>query len=101
MVSLSWLSVDPSARNAPINSYSVRCNSSHQFTEVIDSVPSLEAAANEEAWYSLNVTELLPYTVYSCEVYANNSGGAGPVAVTTVQTLQDSELLMSLLVCVC
>ena len=41
--------------------------------------------------YSVNVTELLPYTMYLCIVYGNNSGGAGPNTTATVWTLQDSK----------
>ncbi len=90
-VSLRWRSIEESARNAIINTYSINCNYSQQI-KTIDAIPSIES--NEEAWYSINITGFLPYTMYQCSVYANNSGGAGPNATDIVQTLQDSKLIV-------
>lgn len=90
-VMLRWRSIREEARNAPITSYSISCNSSHP-THHVDPNPLLEDPDNEEAEYAVNITDLLPYTMYQCKLYANNSGGAGPVVMAGVRTFEDSEL---------
>ena len=92
-LSASW-SV-PIPKNGIITGYSVYCNTSANQSypeQVIGSnVPTIISVVNGTT-LAVTLTELNPYTQYSCYVTANTSMGEGsPSTILTVQTLQSGN----------
>lgn len=80
-VDLNWSPPDELLQNGQILSYSVSC--SFIGNNSFDTVDT-----------ALSISDLDPYTTYTCNVSAVNVVGAGPVRTCSFTTAQDSKLLL-------
>ena len=84
-ITFSWLPPLIHLRNGNITHYSLRCS----YDNSTDTI-TLEDLQIQDTTYLLS--NLLPYTYYSCNVSASTSGGEGPSAIIVVRTYEDSKI---------
>ena len=75
-VDLNWSPPEKSLQNGQILNYNVNCSQIQQYCTF---------------QLTISVTDLFPYTSYSCDVSAVNIAGEGPAATCSFTTAQDSK----------
>jgi len=89
-ITVQWDAVVCIDRNSVITGYMLRYGEASSDQREEEMIPG---TGDEGGMYT--ITGLTPYTDYSIEVAAFSGSGTGPFATTSVETLQDSELIIA------
>ena len=91
-----WFS--PSPTNGRITNYTVRCTSDTLPSSSVLTNISTEVIGND---FSLTLSDLTPFTNYSCNVSASTVAGQGPPSMADTAQTDESGVQYYKYVCIC